>query len=637
MLDMNLYLKSHIKQIIYFFAILFWGNSSVLAQAPNSFSFQGIALDSAGFIVANKPLGIRFSISSDSLGTSTIYQEVIYTNTDRFGQFSAAIGTGVIVLGKLENSLWSSGKTYLKTELDINKTGKYKSTGINKLLSVPYALYANKATEAGFVELMDAQNNLKIGANTLSKNKTGSNNIAIGRNALFTLDSNSNNIAIGSNALQKSINKGEANLAIGQQTLLNNTLGEGNIAIGNLAMSNNVSGNGNIGIGYYALTAGTTGIGNIAMGRYTLSKNTTGSLNTAIGEEAISNNITGSENTALGRFTMWNSISGTHNLALGAHSLLNLKSGTGNTIIGTSAGRGIINGSRNVIIGFTAAYDSTKYKEINDKLIIGNSNNAEPLIYGEFDNKKVQINGDLYVNNKKIINYDSIILALSMRIDSLTSSLSPVQLNKNLLAYYPLNGNVGDSSGNNYHGSSFQLNYANDRLLNSNHAVSLNGTDGYIGLPLITGMNNKSQLSFNFLLNSDFVFPKSNSGNITLFYNGNTQLSLSADTKKLTVIINNIAHISTTIIPVNKWSQISILYNGSNIIKKNRLALYIDGELKEYFGGDTTPDNTGNSTSTSMNAIGAYIGKYYYKGLLDEVRIYDRILQLSEINYLLNH
>ena len=334
---------------------------------------------------------------------------------------------------------------------------------------------------------------------------------------------------------------------------------------------------------------------------------------------------------------MWNSTTGTHNLALGSHALLNLKSGTGNTVIGTSAGRGIINGSRNVVIGFTAAYDSTAYKEINDKLIIGNSSNAAPLIYGEFDNKKVNINGDLYVNNKKIINYDSIILALSMRIDSLTSSLSPVQLNKNLLAYYPLNGNVGDSSGNNFHGTSFQLTYANDRQLNSNHAVSFNGTDGYIGLPLIIGMNNKSQLSFNFLLNSDFVFPKANSSVITLFYNGNTQFSLSADTKKLGVIINNVNHLTTTTIPVSKWSQISILYNGNSTIKKNRLALYIDGELKEYFGNDLTPENTGNSTITSMNAIGAYIGKYYFKGFIDEVRIYDRLLQLSEISFLMNH
>jgi hypothetical protein len=634
---MKLYFKSNIKIIVYLFSILCWGNSLVNAQAPYSFNFQGIALDSAGFIVANKPLGIRFSISSDSLGAITMYQEIINTNTDRFGQFSAAIGSGIIVSGKLEKIIWSSGKAYLKTELDINKTGKYKSTGIAKLLSVPYAFYANKAAEASFVELMDVQNNLKIGANSLSKNKTGSNNIAIGRNALYTLDSNSNNIAIGSNALQKSINKGEANLAIGQQSLLNNTIGEGNIAIGNLAMVNNVSGGGNIGIGYYALTAGTTGIGNVAMGRYALTKNTIGSLNTAIGEEAIANNTTGNENTALGRFSLWNSTTGTHNLALGSHALLNLKSGTGNTVIGTSAGRGIINGSRNVVIGFTAAYDSSKYKEINDKLIIGNSSNAEPLIYGEFDHKKVNINGDLYVNNKKIIHYDSIILALSMRIDSLTSSLSPVQLNKNLLAYYPLNGNVGDSSGNNFHGTSFQLSYTNDRLLNSNHAVSFNGTDGYIGLPLITGMNNKSQLSINFLLNSEFVFPKANASVITLFYNGNTQISLSADTKKLGVTINNVNHLSTTTIPVSKWSQISILYNGNNTIKKNRLALYIDGELKEYFGNDLTPDNTGNSTITSMNAIGAYTGKYYFKGLIDEVRIYDRLLQLSEISFLMNH
>jgi hypothetical protein len=65
-----------------------------------------------------------------------------------------------------------------------------------------------------------------------------------------------------------------------------------------------------------------------------------------------------------------------------------------NVLIGTSAGSSLTTGSSNVLIGYTAGNALTTE---SNKLYIENSNSTTPLIYGEFDNDLVRINGDLDV------------------------------------------------------------------------------------------------------------------------------------------------------------------------------------------------------------------------------------------------
>ena len=50
------------KKIIYIILLIIF-NLSAKAQAPKAFSFQGIAIDTAGYIVASKPVSLRFTIT----------------------------------------------------------------------------------------------------------------------------------------------------------------------------------------------------------------------------------------------------------------------------------------------------------------------------------------------------------------------------------------------------------------------------------------------------------------------------------------------------------------------------------------------------------------------------------------------
>ena len=99
-------------------------------------------------------------------------------------------------------------------------------------------------------------------------------------------------------------------------------------------------------------------------------------------------NSNGDYNTALGAWTLKDNLSGTSNTAIGALALNKSKS-SNNVAIGSSALYNNINGEGNVAIGKSAGYNETG----SNKLYIENSNSATPLIYGEFNNDLIRING----------------------------------------------------------------------------------------------------------------------------------------------------------------------------------------------------------------------------------------------------
>lgn len=66
-----------------------------------------------------------------------------------------------------------------------------------------------------------------------------------------------------------------------------------------------------------------------------------------------------------------------------------------NTIVGYQAGYGTTTGVSNVFLGYQAGFNETG----SNKLYISNTSTSNPLIYGEFNNSILRINGKLYLNN----------------------------------------------------------------------------------------------------------------------------------------------------------------------------------------------------------------------------------------------
>jgi hypothetical protein len=204
----------------------------------------------------------------------------------------------------------------------------------------------------------------------------GNSNTFYGHNAgLNTPGDNDYDTFIGASA-GTSNTTGYYNTFVGFEAGRSNTTGQGNTFLGN-------------GAGYFNTTANhNTFLGNNA-GRF----NTTGYQNTFVGEFTGVDNTTGYQNTFIGSSAGFYNTTGNWNTFLGNGAGFNNTTGQGNTFVGGLAGGNNTTGNDNVFLGSMAGYDETG----SNKLYIDNSNTSTPLIYGEFDNRILTINGNIEV------------------------------------------------------------------------------------------------------------------------------------------------------------------------------------------------------------------------------------------------
>ena len=152
----------------------------------------------------------------------------------------------------------------------------------------------------------------------------------------------------------------------------------------------------------------TSGSYNVLLGYNTMIMDG-GNYGTFIGTQAGSYAV-GSYNTYLGYQSGYGTTSspyssGTRNTAVGTYSGRSITSGYYNTLLGYRTGYDLTTGSSNVLIGYEAGenIDPTD----SNKLYIENSDSTTPLIYGEFDNDVVRINGALAIGNNTFGNLSS--------------------------------------------------------------------------------------------------------------------------------------------------------------------------------------------------------------------------------------
>lgn len=143
-------------------------------------------------------------------------------------------------------------------------------------------------------------------------------------------------------------------------------------------------------VGYECGYQCTTGYNNAFGGLQTGAACTTGYANSGWGLQVLQYLTTGAFNSGYGIHALLGLETGIANTAVGGGSMQYLISGSNNTAIGMYAGRDVT-GSNNVFIGNRSGQGNTA---INNRLYIAN-NETTTLIYGEFDNQKVVIDGTL--------------------------------------------------------------------------------------------------------------------------------------------------------------------------------------------------------------------------------------------------
>ena len=196
-------------------------------------------------------------------------------------------------------------------------------------------------------------------------------------------------------------NSGKNNTAYGYSTLSSNTTGFQNTVIGSFAMDENISGNANTAMGFGAMKFGETAGSNVGLGQSALYNNIDGFYNVGIGNNALHNANYAQRSIAIGHTAGSNDTSSVDNVYIGYLAGRGTTSPTdgydrlNNVMIGSLAGA-FCETNGNVFLGFEAGRNA----KADNQLYITNSatDSISSLIYGQFDNELLRINGDLNID-----------------------------------------------------------------------------------------------------------------------------------------------------------------------------------------------------------------------------------------------
>jgi len=272
--------------------------------------------------------------------------------------------------------------------------------------------YAGTTAGANLVQINGGNNNgidnSFFGRTTGNRVTTGDANSLFGKDAGRNIISGSHNSIFGSYA--GDVNSASQNSFFGAFSGYNNLKGVGNSFFGYEAGRANLGGSNNSFFGHSAGLANNTGannsffgtgsgafntegFSNSFFGRFSGRKNTTGDENSFFGHEAGDANTSGSQNVFMGRYAGRFHRTGNRNVFLGT-AAGELYNGSRNTLIGFGAGN-TTSGSNNIMIGTNAG--PSGFVTVNNLLYIHNASTNLPLIYGDFSNQEMIVNGTLEV------------------------------------------------------------------------------------------------------------------------------------------------------------------------------------------------------------------------------------------------
>ncbi len=143
-------MKSILQKLIGSVAVVLITAISVYAQVPQGFNFQAVARGANGDILADTQLGVQVSIIKGSEDGNPLYQEAHTVTTNPLGLIQIIIGEGTAAEGQVFSDIdFGNDNYFVKLAIDPAGGTEYADLGTTRLLSVPYALVAQKAVEGG--------------------------------------------------------------------------------------------------------------------------------------------------------------------------------------------------------------------------------------------------------------------------------------------------------------------------------------------------------------------------------------------------------------------------------------------------------------------------------------------------------
>ena len=208
-----------------------------------------------------------------------------------------------------------------------------------------------------------------------------------------------------------------------------------------------------------------------------------------------------------------------------------------------------------------------------------------------------------------------------------------------LVGWWPVSGNANDQSGNANNGTVNGATLTTDRFGVSDKAYNFNGTSNSISVPANIKFT-QNPITYSFWFNKvgpGRLCPGTSSESFqTIFstgsYTQSRDISISTDNRlgvgrSIPSGCDNSMMIQTNL-AINKWNHIVLIYE-SNLVK-----IYMNGiHLGNYpFTCSVTTVNNTSYIGASNPATWACVG--YFKGNLDDIGIWNRILDTNEIKLL---
>jgi hypothetical protein len=225
-----------------------------------------------------------------------------------------------------------------------------------------------------------------------------------------------------------------------------------------------------------------------------------------------------------------------------------------------------------------------------------------------------------------------------------------VNLQQGLVAYYPFNGNANDESGNGNHGILHNISFSVDRHGNSNSAISFNGVNSRINLNANLHASG-FPLTYSYWINPDLENMNNPyniytliSGEITQgswdYYYGVTNQNIKDDGRFNFAFGNGLGGNSTNrrsfqtnqnvFNQSGEWYHIVLIVNnfstGGHLYVNNQEVPF------NYFSGTASSVNFNNGNYVlGCQRENTYPYLCFYLGIMDDIRVYSRQLNIDEI------
>jgi hypothetical protein len=217
----------------------------------------------------------------------------------------------------------------------------------------------------------------------------------------------------------------------------------------------------------------------------------------------------------------------------------------------------------------------------------------------------------------------------STRAPSEPTATSPSStLTEGLVMYYPFNGNTNDESGNGNGGIVEGATLSTDRFGNENSAYALNGLTDYIV------SSSKVSLDVRYSVSLWFNYSQSPVGN--LFFHGVAEECVYEP--RLLVGEDMLHARSSGCKGSGQFGSVSLTpdtwYHAVVIVVGNSQQLYLDGGRVARGSQQTRSSSAKVFVGISSHNGMRKAGESFFKGIVDDVRIYNRALTEAEIQSL---